>query len=116
MQKKTLYARQGDCLIFRVENIDDEIKSNVTNLSEKDEVVFALGERTGHRHRVGGLKRGDRAFRRGTLETNPEHFISLRGTRRLVHDEHDPIDIPAGDYHVVIQRQYEAGAIRNVQD
>lgn len=116
---KKLFARQGDCLIFSVDDLDETMKNRevvTAPLTSAGELVFALGERTGHRHRIGALKRGDKAFRQGTLEGNPEHFIHLRGNRKLIHDEHDPIDIPAGTYHVVIQRQYEAGAIRNVQD
>lgn len=119
MQKKieTLFARQGDVILMRIENFDDAVKGvDQAPLTPAGELVFALGERTGHRHRFGGLKRGDRAFRRGNLETGAEHFVSLRGSRTLLHEEHAPIDVPPGEYRFFVQRQYEAGQIRNVQD
>ena len=35
---------------------------------------------------------------------------------RLLHEEHAPIDLPAGSYIVRIQREYSPEALRNVAD
>ena len=101
----TIY-RQGDVLIREVLAIPT---SAVAVPSENGAVVLAHGEVTGHSHAIGSefahlVAEGAQRFLRATRP------VALR------HEEHGEIILPAGQYEVVIQREYVPGAIRNVAD
>ena len=98
-------ARQGDVLIRRIDR-----------LPKKDAVVrvngvLAYGEVTGHSHQVESLTRAE------VLEIDDRLYLRVgeEGVR-IVHDEHAPLSLPAGDYEVTTQREYVPGEIRNVAD
>lgn len=66
-------------------------------------IVLAAGEVTGHHHVV-----TDPYARLYVVPGSGERFlhISKRGAS-LVHEEHDPIELNAGDYAITRQREYE---------
>ena len=98
--------RQGDVLLVpieRPEGVEPEAAG---------EIVLALGEVTGHRHRFAGRSRsGARAYRKG-----PDRFVEVLRGARLVHEEHSTIDVAPGFYEVVIQSEYDEGLVRQVVD
>jgi hypothetical protein len=101
----TIY-RQGDVLIKAIESIPEKTTAVPR---ENGTIVLAHGEVTGHSHAIASrfahlAADGARRFLRADRE------VTLR------HEEHGPVQLPAGSYEIVIQREYEPGAVRNVAD
>jgi len=92
--------RQGDILIKKIKNIPE----NTKKLNHR---ILAHGEATGHMHQ---LQEGNLYDANGIL------FFELAQEADLVHQEHDPITIPPGNYEVVRQKEYSPERIRYVQD
>jgi hypothetical protein len=96
MEKETndpIWYQQGDVLIKPV----DEIPEDAAVIEGR---ILAEGEATGHKH----------------LATAPdvrlfifESTIYMRVPYKteIVHEEHRPIDIPAGDYTIGIVREFD---------
>lgn len=101
--------RQGDVLFRKVRSLPagDRKKRASGHILE--------GEATGHIHRVADQDL-DAAevleFGEGQLYLS----VSAEGGISIVHEEHDPITLPAGNYEVVRQREYSPEEIRNVAD
>jgi len=92
------HVRQGDVLVVEVDAIPDDAR----RLEPDDgRVVLAYGEATGHAHAI-------RAAGAALLERQGEtaRYLHLDAPASLEHEEHAPIELPAGAYRVVIQREY----------
>ncbi len=97
-----LQFRQGDLLIQQVETfMRDRLTEKI-----KDGIV-QHGEATGHSHRLLG---GDAFNVRGVVHLESD------GNTKLVHDEHDTIELPEGKYRVLRQREFTPEGERNVRD
>jgi hypothetical protein len=98
-------ARQGDLLIRAIKSLPTQ-KAQLRLTG-----ILAYGEVTGHAHRVEDLTRAE------ILECGKSLFLRV-GTEgvRIIHDEHAPVSLPAGNYEVEIQREYTPAEIRNVAD
>lgn len=102
--------RQGDVVIMKLGKKEKVPASAVTIPKDNDFTILAYGESTGHSHRM----EGDHVH---LLSTDPENEERVRylivdeevdmDGAVLVHDEHDPIEIPPGNYKVIRQREYE---------
>jgi hypothetical protein len=103
--KDAIY-RQGDVLIRRIVSLPKQ-KAQQTRLTG----ILAYGEVTGHAHRVEDLTHAE------VLEVGTGLFLRVgpEGVR-VVHEEHAPVSLPAGDYEIEIQREYTPAEIRNVAD
>lgn len=103
-------VRQGDVLVTRVKTIPGGAKPKAR---DKNRAILAYGEVTGHAHQI-----ADPDAVGAVLLTVAESATFLRLARKatLVHEEHDTIDLPAGDYSVTIQREYQYGETRRVLD
>jgi len=102
--------RQGDVLIVPIRAMPKNVKAMGR---EKGRAVLAHGEATGHAHTVRDA--------RAALFSDPrtmEVFMLVGGDDpvALEHEEHNTINIPAGAYQIVRQREYSPGAVRNVAD
>lgn len=103
--------RQGDVLIIKVQkaaakNAAKEIPH------EGGRIVLAHGEVTGHSHAIADLN-----ARFALNEQTLRRFLVVKGHAvTLCHEEHAPIQLPAGVYEVRIQREYFPAGIRNVAD
>jgi hypothetical protein len=101
------HVRQGDVLLVRRAA---KPRGCAPKEREGGSVVLAHGEVTGHMHQMRGpqvtLYR-DTGFEYLTVKDRPEP---------LVHEEHATIVIPAGDYELGQQVEYEPAALRNVAD
>jgi hypothetical protein len=96
--------RHGDLLVSRV----DGLPRNARRLQH---LVLAQGELTGHSHRI---TERDAAM---LYETGSDLFLDVTGgVATLVHQEHGPIELPTGVYHVWRQREYTPAEIRVVRD
>ena len=98
-------ARQGDVLLRRIDELPKQKAVKRVN------GVLAYGEVTGHSHQVDNLTRAE------VLEIDDRLYLRVGEEGVLiVHDEHSPLSLPAGDYEVTIQREYAPAEIRNVAD
>jgi hypothetical protein len=97
--------RQGDVLIKRIKAVPQ------TTAKKRESGILAFGEVTGHCHKVEILEQAE------VLEVGTDLYLRVSdGGVRIIHNEHSPIALPAGDYQVTIQREYSPEAIRNVAD
>lgn len=97
----TMY-RQGDVLLIR------ELVLPAGAELVKNERIVERGELTGHAHRLEGM--AEIHTRYGTM------YIRAGAGAKLVHEEHAAIDLPAGDYRVVRQREFDGEEARFVND
>lgn len=98
--------RQGDVLLIEV----DCIPENAIEVEREDgNVVIAHGEVTGHTHH----------FKEDTV-TQLSHgiarYLNAPEGATLVHEEHSPLEIPAGFYEIRHQREYTPKEIVRVRD
>lgn len=102
--------RQGDVLIAETTEIPDGLK-----LVPKDDgrVILAYGEVTGHAHAVQGEAE---LFFADDITELEERFMRIEQEVQVVHEEHDTIVLPPGNYRVQRQREYAPEEIRTVAD
>ena len=81
--------RQGDLLF---------LPSKIIKGKKQKNNIIALGELTGHSHE---LVKGD------VYKANGEKYLSLAEPSEVVHQEHNPVKLPAGQYLVTRQREYK---------
>jgi hypothetical protein len=96
--------RQGDVLIKQVGSLPKTTQKRKNG-------ILAYGEVTGHCHQI------ENKLAAEVLEV--ENGLYLRVGEegvRIVHEEHSPITLPAGNFEITIQREYSPAEIRNVQD
>jgi hypothetical protein len=105
-QMKNAIYRQGDVLIRRVKSLPaQKAQLRLTG-------ILAYGEVTGHAHRLEDLAKAE------VLEVGKKGlFLRVGGEGvRIIHEEHAPVELPAGNYEIEIQREYTPAEIRNVVD
>lgn len=96
--------RHGDIMVAAAETVPAEARVLPT-------VTLALGEVTGHSHRI-----EDPASAQ-VLEYRGVRYLKITAeSARLIHEEHHPIVLPRGIYTFWHQREYTPGAIRRVVD
>ena len=96
--------RQGDVLLRRT------TKPSTGVFEEVKDKVLARGEVTGHMHRIVGEKA--RVLRSSTGQM----LVELQEPAQLVHEEHGHIELDAGTYEVIRQREYNPIEERVVND
>lgn len=98
--------RQGDVLFKKVDSIPRE------RAKKRSTGHILEGETTGHIHRVAELEAAD------VLECGEGLYLNVtaEGGVSIIHEEHDTLTLPPGNYEVVRQREYSPEAIRNVED
>jgi hypothetical protein len=100
--------RQGDVLLNEIDVGRESLEDNIP--IAQDRKVLAYGEKTGHSH----VLTGDVNFYNAT---GNQVLCRVNSGAQLVHEEHRNIDIPKGDYLVIIQREFDAvRGIRRVMD
>ena len=102
-------ARQGDVLIVSA-TIPKEAEPKAR---DKGRVILAYGEVTGHAHRIADPD-GAGAVLLSVAESAT--FLRLSKGAQLVHEEHATINLPAGEYQVIQQREYRYGESVRVRD
>lgn len=98
--------RQGDVLF-------SEIKTIPASKSKKRATGHILeGEATGHIHRLADLDAAE------VLECGEGLYLNVtsEGGVAIIHEEHDTLKLPTGNYEVIRQREYSPEEIRNVAD
>lgn len=81
-------------------------------------VVLAYGEVTGHAHQVVADPADVGETPPAALFEDPDgaRYLLVERPCLLVHEEHGPIHLAPGAYHVIRQREYSPEAVRNVSD
>lgn len=112
-KSKQMQYRQGDVLLERV----DSIPASAKKIKEQ---IISHGETSNHCHRVTDDV--------DVLEDGEEKFLVVNESGKLEHvlvsnpktwtGEHKPIDLPAGKYRMIQQKEYDPYErhVRNVQD
>lgn len=110
MAMRNAIYRQGDVLIRRVASIPTGAKPKAR---DNGRVILAYGEATNHAHQIAAPDEVG-----AVLLTVAESATFLRLTKKaqLVHEEHATIDLPAGTYEVVRQREWQYGQTIRVAD
>ena len=124
--------QQGDVVMFQVsdEYYADNTKAGSEYVAsyhggKKTHAIVAFGEVTGHKHQVNMENMAKEAGVslsmgwRGTAGVDvPEGFQVKGDVVTITHEEHDPIDLPPGNYIVRIVREFDhiAGRSRYVAD
>jgi len=104
MSIKEMY-RQGDILFIRTQQVPKQVSH------KKDDGIVALGEATGHAHRVVDGTLWERGL------SGIDMFVEAEEATKIVHEEHGTINLPKGVYKVVRQREFsEANASVWVSD
>lgn len=101
--------RHGDILLTKVDKMPKGI-----NVQHDGQHVLAIGEVTGHAHRVTVKNKDDLSV---TLADGVK-FVSLSVATPLTHEEHKQVEIPAGIYRMTFEREYDYAqeSINDVQD
>lgn len=97
----TIMYRQGDLLFQAIHTLPEGLIPRSTQ-------VIVKGEATGHSHRL--LQGSILEDAQGAL------FLEVEKVTQVIHQEHHAIDLPAGCYRVIRQREYTPEAIREVAD
>jgi DNA integrity scanning protein DisA with diadenylate cyclase activity len=96
--------RHGDVLVAATDVIPADAKL-------QPHLTLAHGEVTGHRHRVAETDAAELYEWMGQLFLR---VVAAQAT--LVHEEHNAITLPTGNYKVWMQREYTPAEIRRVYD
>jgi hypothetical protein len=102
---KEMY-RQGDVLFVK----RDCRPTGKAAIRKSGEILE--GESTGHVHRVASQCLATTEV----YEINGQLFLSSEEGISIVHEEHHKLELPAGNYEVIRQREYSPEEIRNVRD
>lgn len=108
---KVFHVRQGDVLVRR---IVDMPKGAIQKPTEGGRVVIAYGEVTGHAHAIAESEAVEFTF--AIAGNVVRRFLQVIAKATIKHEEHSAIELPAGVYEIVQQREYSPQEIRNVQD
>ena len=103
------FWRQGDIYFVKLDEAIDSEKATPVKSG-----IIAKGETTGHAHRV-----SQSAMAAGALLSLVGRSMFLRSPEAgttIVHDEHGPIELPAGSYAVVPQQEFDGLRWRQVVD
>jgi hypothetical protein len=105
--------RQGDVLFIPT---TDAIPEYLTERGKNEKGIVMEGEATGHHHRIANLEAAE-VFRSGWAGGESFVRVSDQGVS-IVHEEHAPVQLPAGNYRVKIAREYDylANAARFSRD
>lgn len=105
--------RQGDVFIELVSQETDfnSEQYEILPRDQKEAVILAYGESTGHKHQI----KSDKCLLVRDKKTN-KIFLMILEESILQHEEHSEIKLPIGKTEVIIQKEYTPEEIRNVAD
>lgn len=96
--------RHGDVLISAIETLPAEAKP-------REGLILARGEVTGHAHRIETDGKAE------LFQAGQQLFLRVLGcAAKVVHEEHQPIELPIGTYRVWRQREYDPKQDLTVMD
>jgi hypothetical protein len=99
MKERTMF-RQGDILFLWIN--ETQAKDETTAIHNTIEI--AQGEATGHHH----VAVGEELSIMLSIDEVVDRLNAPKGCR-IVHEEHNPLELPPGNYEVRRQREYVYG-------
>lgn len=113
MKQPKMY-RQGDVLLLAI----DAIPADASQVKTGGRIVLAYGEVTGHAHAIDDKQATEYRSKTAVpiFDYECERFLQVAVKAELRHDEHATIEVPAGSYAIIQQREYTPTEIRNVAD
>lgn len=99
-----MQIRQGDVLLVKVE-APAEKKRALDQNGQPLAGLVVLGERTGHAHRLPAR----------VYDTPAGRVLFLERPTPMTHEEHSTVEVPAGWWHVVHQREYSPKGRRRLR-
>ncbi len=103
--------RHGDVGLFGIA----QLPANAKRVEVKGDIVLALGEVTGHAHRIKS-KRVSLWEADGQRYVTVEEALPGEAPAALDHEEHGHIPLAPGTYRAMIQRVYSPAGIQQVAD
>ena len=95
--------RQGDLLFKKIDSLPKRKRKLDTD-------IIVRGEATGHAH---ALVNGE-IYTSIVATIGPVNFLKAKKGAKVVHDEHETIELESGFYEVVRQREYDPNAPENL--
>lgn len=89
-------ARQGDVFIRQISKVPAGAKPE----KRKGDVILALGEVTGHAHRI-------KSPAVDILREAEKIILNVKETATVTHEEHGTITLVPGVYESYVQREYD---------
>ena len=115
---KNIIVRQGDVLLRSIPAPDAEKLEKAPR--DRRGLVLAEGETSGHHHAIFGKGARLMQFKQGgqrvVVVANAGADMRVVGGGSGGVDRHTPISLAPGHYEVRIQKSYEAGMSRRVED
>jgi hypothetical protein len=100
--------RQGDVVFIPIAEVPKKAKS-----AKRVDKILALGEVSGHHHRF-DMAAPVQVYGAQTAESQ---FIDVKEQSTILHEEHKPLEIPAGVWEVKIARELDImNEVRRVSD
>ena len=97
----------GDVMIKKI----DKIPAKAKLIEQKTKnPTLAFGEVTGHSHQISSGVAEMLGFEEKTYLRVKSEIACL------THEEHAKIELPVGDYEIIIEREYEPGGWKSVID
>lgn len=109
--------RQGDVLFIEQKDVDMK-KLLAEKPIEKNRIVAAEGEATGHAHRIVAQPKGGAMLATYMMDQiRMLHVPKEIGAVNVTHEEHDTVELaPDKVYEIRLQREYRGGEVRRVLD
>ena len=95
---ETQVIRHGDVLLTRIDSIPES-----ETIDHKGEYVLALGEITGHAHRL-RVKEPEQL--KVTKSKEGVVYLTLMEVGTLTHEEHKTLEIPPGKWEMTFEREW----------
>jgi len=114
-QKKAVVYRQGDVWLYKISSSTPSTltrrRSGRAQPATGKGLILAEGEVTGHHHRI-PVEEVQRTFLYPMADPGVRLLRVSKGKPvSLVHEEHETIKLPPGEYEVRIQREYEPSTL-----
>ena len=91
------YFRHGDVILHPIKKAEGEI------IKHNGSFILALGEATGHHHKITVMDVEDMEIR----QTPMGYILTLKKEGTLTHQEHGPLTIPIGIYFSGKEREFD---------
>ena len=108
--KKSIMFRQGDVCLIQVERLP----RGAQQVTAKGDVILALGEQTGHAHRIKREQMEKPSAR--LFDVEAERYLQVLEKVALSHEEHSTILLDKGVYRQAFQVEERGEEVRRVAD
>jgi hypothetical protein len=94
-----MFVCQGDVGIKKINKLPEGLKEVPADNGRN---ILAYGERTGHAHAL-----PTQSTRLYSTNDNSRLYLVVNSLSHVTHEEHDPINLDAGVYEIIQQREYD---------